>query len=651
MCERAVNGEPARRPGGAPRLAALVATAVGFLDGFHARLSSGGPRPPADPSARRRARPARRLESGARPRRVLLSLPALRRRRPGVRRRRRLRLARPAVRRLRRGMDVPVPLRLRKHARPVPTRRDAEGALGRLGRSRRSRAMARGRTLWALQHGLGLRAVNVEGLLDAAAMRESLFALSALASGVGFFFILRRAGAALREKALRAMLAGCGLSGALAVAERLGLPPGETSAFWKIDGPALGRRDRSQCARTPLGPRLRCGRGLASRRRPPASADRRRGGLGRGPRPLGIAERPASGGGRRPRPRSGAGPAGGAPAAARPRAGRGRRDPGPGGRSAPVRPRRPGPAARVFRGSRASRSRTAPRRARCSGPARCGSSAEYPIAGAGLGAFSWQLPNLLAEEGRALPLRDNPGNAYLQALAETGAIGFLLVGGVRVPGRPGSARGALGMEGEAARGRVRRGGARLPRRARLRFALVRAGRRRWPFSSSPPASRARGLDGGGTDVVAGRLRRGGRSPLRRRGGVRDARDAFAGRGVPLPSGHGIPRKGRGPLGLVLLDPAPFRDPAAARRDDAARPRALHAGRPPGRARRPRRTAKRRLREDAGARAGAPAAALGRSRGAAGLPVRALARLRAEAPGALAGPPRARHHRRFSGARR
>jgi hypothetical protein len=50
----------------------------------------------------------------------------------------------------------------------------------------------------------------------------------------------------------------------------------------------------------------------------------------------------------------------------------------------------------------------------------------HPVEGAGLGAFSWHLPDLLAEQGRSLPVRDNPGNAYLQALAETGAIGFLL---------------------------------------------------------------------------------------------------------------------------------------------------------------------------------------------------------------------------------
>jgi hypothetical protein len=49
-----------------------------------------------------------------------------------------------------------------------------------------------------------------------------------------------------------------------------------------------------------------------------------------------------------------------------------------------------------------------------------------PAAGGGLGAFSWELPNLLSETGRSLPMRDNPGNAYLQSLAETGILGFLL---------------------------------------------------------------------------------------------------------------------------------------------------------------------------------------------------------------------------------
>jgi hypothetical protein len=52
--------------------------------------------------------------------------------------------------------------------------------------------------------------------------------------------------------------------------------------------------------------------------------------------------------------------------------------------------------------------------------------ARHPIEGAGLGAFTWQLPNLLAERGLAPLPTDNPGSAYLQALAETGLLGFAL---------------------------------------------------------------------------------------------------------------------------------------------------------------------------------------------------------------------------------
>jgi hypothetical protein len=43
-----------------------------------------------------------------------------------------------------------------------------------------------------------------------------------------------------------------------------------------------------------------------------------------------------------------------------------------------------------------------------------------------MGVFSWQLPDLMSEENRRLALRDNPGSAYMQALAETGVAGFFL---------------------------------------------------------------------------------------------------------------------------------------------------------------------------------------------------------------------------------
>jgi hypothetical protein len=49
----------------------------------------------------------------------------------------------------------------------------------------------------------------------------------------------------------------------------------------------------------------------------------------------------------------------------------------------------------------------------------------HPIEGGGMGAFSWTLPDLTAGESR-LAMRDNPGSAYVQALAETGLAGGFL---------------------------------------------------------------------------------------------------------------------------------------------------------------------------------------------------------------------------------
>ena len=67
-----------------------------------------------------------------------------------------------------------------------------------------------------------------------------------------------------------------------------------------------------------------------------------------------------------------------------------------------------------------------------------------PAAGGGLGAFSWEMPTLLQESGRSLPMRDNPGNAYLQSLAETGVLGFVvtLLFCLALARRPGSPRAA-----------------------------------------------------------------------------------------------------------------------------------------------------------------------------------------------------------------
>ena len=469
------------------------------------------------------------------------------------------------LRGLRGGMDVPVPLRLREHPRPLASRRDAARPL-RVWVVATIAAIARGRTLWAILHGLGLRAVNVEGLLDVG--RDPRQRALALGPGLGRRVLLHppalgRRRCASARSGRRSPAAG--FRARARSRRRLGLPPGETSAFWKLTGRLSGG------AIDPNALGLLSGLAFvaavawllaAGRRR---ALDRARRGLRRGPRALGIAERSARSS------RSAWSPsscAPGLPAARRLRFAVGL------AAAAGVlvlaalllQADRGGLARRLaaLHGSGALRLRTGPRRGPLLWAGAVRLFGKHPIAGAGLGAFSWQLPNLLAEEGRALPVRDNPGSAYLQALAETGAIGFLLVAVFAFLLAREAVRGAFGVEGEAARGRVRRGGARVPRRPRLRVALVRAGR----VAGLLPLRRLRGADrrprrhfarrGRGPDPARGR------PPLRRRGGVRDARDAFAGRGLPLPSGDGVSRQGGGPRRFVLLDRAPLRDPAAAR---------------------------------------------------------------------------------------
>ncbi len=234
-----MNGEPARRPGGVARLAALAAAAVGFFAVF----SLGFP-----PAARDRLpvllvalalalaaawNPARGLVAFS----FLFPLSGLGDRAFGGADA----VAWPVL--LFAGFAAGWTFRFLYdfESLPDPSRVDRVlRALTAVWGLAALLSVARARTLWAALHGLGLRAVNVEGLLDASAIRDSVLSLAALSSGVGFFFILRRSGPALRSRALRAALAGCGVSGAAAVAERLGLPPGETSAFWRMTGRLSG---------------------------------------------------------------------------------------------------------------------------------------------------------------------------------------------------------------------------------------------------------------------------------------------------------------------------------------------------------------------------------------------------------------------------
>src|SRR5215472_5768290 len=101
-------------------------------------------------------------------------------------------------------------------------------------------AICRAGTLWALTRGLLGRTVNSEGLDEAEAIRESVFALSSLLAGAGFFFLLRRVGDGLRRQALRAAFWGGSVSALAALLQRFGALPPETRRFWKLTGRLAG---------------------------------------------------------------------------------------------------------------------------------------------------------------------------------------------------------------------------------------------------------------------------------------------------------------------------------------------------------------------------------------------------------------------------
>lgn len=312
---------------------------------------------------------------------------------------------------------------------PDPSRADgAIRAVAALWLLAAAAAVLRARTPWALLHGLRLRAVNVDGLLDAAAIRDTLLALASLAAGVGFFFILRWSGQALRERALGAALAGTALSATAAVAERLGVPPGETSDFWRMTGRLSGG------AIDPNALGVLCGLGVV------VGAARVVAGRGRRWAPAGLVAILTAGlvlSGSR------SGLALAAVGLLLLLAGSGLS--GKRRLVAAALIAVAGVGAMLLIGGRGSvgariaelfDARLAPGYRASARPILWESALQlferHPLSGAGLGAFSWELPNLLAEHGAALPMRDNPGNAYLQALAETGVIGFLLTAGLAI---------------------------------------------------------------------------------------------------------------------------------------------------------------------------------------------------------------------------
>ena len=285
-------------------------------------------------------------------------------------------------------------------------------------------ALARASTLWAALHGLRGRAVNGEGMLERAAIGESLMAFSALVAGAGFFLLLRRQGPAVRLKATRAALLGVSASAAAAGLQRLGLLPPETRPYWKMTGRIAGG------AADPNSLGLLCALALvllaagllrATRRdrfAPIAALLLATGLLLSGSRAgflllfVGVLILLLAGG----------------------LASRARLIALVLFAAATL-----GGALFLLRGSEGTLGIRLAQSFDPSLPIEYRVSARpllwraagrlfllHPVEGAGMGVFSWQFPDLMKEESRRFPMRDNPGSAYVQALAETGAAGFLL---------------------------------------------------------------------------------------------------------------------------------------------------------------------------------------------------------------------------------
>ncbi|HWZ87136.1 MAG TPA: O-antigen ligase family protein [Thermoanaerobaculia bacterium] len=309
---------------------------------------------------------------------------------------------------------------------PDPSRADRFlGALLALWGMAAALGVVRARTLWALLRGLRLRAVNVNGLPDTAAIRIGVLSFAALAVGAAFFFLLRRAGRADRERALLFALGGTAASAAVAVAERLGLIATETSSFWRRTGRVSG----GALDPNALGILCACAAVVAAALA--ASATGRRRVAAALALPV-LAAGLALSGSRSGLALAALGLTGLLLARAL----------SPRLRLAVVVVAAAlvlGLAASRFGGSHGSAGarvleifdpripiefRVSTRTVLWRSAARL--FEHHPLEGAGLGAFTWQLPNVLAEEGRSLKMSDNPGSAYLQALAETGVLGFAL---------------------------------------------------------------------------------------------------------------------------------------------------------------------------------------------------------------------------------
>jgi len=284
-------------------------------------------------------------------------------------------------------------------------------------------ALARARTLWALWQGLSGRVVNGAGLPEAVAIRESVLSLCIVCSGAAFFFLLRRAGGEARRRAANAALYGVAVAASASVLQRLGVLPPEPNAFWRMTGRLSGG------AADPNSLGLLCSLGLVFAVVALGRARPRRALVGlfaavflaglflSGSRSaflllvfaLGCL---LVGPGARARLRlsalllAGAAILAAAVLVSTPPGSLGQR------------------LAETFDPATPLAHRISSRPLLWS----CAASllAADPLSGAGMGAFSWRLPDVLAQRGQSLPARDNPGSAYVQAAAETGVPGLLL---------------------------------------------------------------------------------------------------------------------------------------------------------------------------------------------------------------------------------
>ena len=283
-------------------------------------------------------------------------------------------------------------------------------------------ALVRATTWWSVARGVTGRVVNGDGLSNAAAVRESALAFAVLAAGAGFFFLLRRSGAAVRSDAMRAAVIGTAVSALLAVLRAGGVGPRETRPFWLLTGRLSGG------ATDPNALGLLCGLAIPVALAFVVARPRPRWAIGAlVPLPFGLA---LSGS------RSGFAIAVLASAVVIARASLARR-----GRLALAavalaltmavvlvpQGSREGVGGRLghlFRSSLSIDDRASSRPVLWRAALR--QFADSPVEGGGVGSFAWRLPDLAGDDRERLGIRDNPGSAYLQALAETGAIGLVL---------------------------------------------------------------------------------------------------------------------------------------------------------------------------------------------------------------------------------